>query len=166
MATAPSAKGSSSDELAPDQNIPTWEAGKVPLATGVGPLDAPFLTAFLLPEGKRTGASVIIAPAGANNMLMYGAEGLHIAERYNDWGARLSCSRLGFRPATTIHASGRRGVSFQEIRCPTGRRRAYRVVRGGSFFVEAFDLRAYARSAAWPSFQGHRMIGFRAVREP
>jgi formylglycine-generating enzyme required for sulfatase activity len=43
---------------------------------------------------------------------------------------------------------------------------AYRVVRGGSFFVEAFDLRTYTRSAAWPSFQGHRMIGFRAVREP
>lgn len=43
---------------------------------------------------------------------------------------------------------------------------AYRVVRGGSFFVEAFDLRTSSRSAAWPSFQGHRMIGFRAVREP
>ena len=42
---------------------------------------------------------------------------------------------------------------------------AYRVVRGGSFFVEAFDLRASARSAAWPSFQAHRMIGFRPVRE-
>jgi formylglycine-generating enzyme required for sulfatase activity len=43
---------------------------------------------------------------------------------------------------------------------------AYRVVRGGSFFVEAFDLRTSARSAAWPSLQAHRMIGFRAVREP
>ena len=43
---------------------------------------------------------------------------------------------------------------------------AYRVVRGGSFFVEASDLRTTARSAAWPSFQGHRMIGFRPVREP
>jgi formylglycine-generating enzyme required for sulfatase activity len=43
---------------------------------------------------------------------------------------------------------------------------AYRVLRGGSFFVEGFDLRASARSAAWPSLQGHRMIGFRAVREP
>jgi formylglycine-generating enzyme required for sulfatase activity len=43
---------------------------------------------------------------------------------------------------------------------------AYRVVRGGSFFVEAFDLRASARSMAWPSFQAHRMIGFRPVREP
>ena len=43
---------------------------------------------------------------------------------------------------------------------------AYRVVRGGSFFVEAFDLRATARSMAWPSFQAHRMIGFRPMREP
>ena len=43
---------------------------------------------------------------------------------------------------------------------------AYRVVRGGSFFVEPFELRSTARSAAWPSFQAHRMIGFRAVREP
>jgi formylglycine-generating enzyme required for sulfatase activity len=42
---------------------------------------------------------------------------------------------------------------------------AYRVVRGGSFFVEAFDLRTYARSAAWPSFQSHRMIGFRVARD-
>lgn len=43
---------------------------------------------------------------------------------------------------------------------------AYRVVRGGSFFVDQFDLRTYARSAAWPSFQEHRMIGFRPAREP
>jgi formylglycine-generating enzyme required for sulfatase activity len=43
---------------------------------------------------------------------------------------------------------------------------AYRVVRGGTFFVEAIDLRTAARSAAWPSFQAHRMIGFRLVREP
>jgi formylglycine-generating enzyme required for sulfatase activity len=43
---------------------------------------------------------------------------------------------------------------------------AYRVVRGGSFFVEAFDLRTSGRSAAWPSLQAHRMIGFRALREP
>lgn len=43
---------------------------------------------------------------------------------------------------------------------------AYRVLRGGSFFVDALDLRTYARSAAWPSLQSYRMIGFRAVREP
>jgi len=43
---------------------------------------------------------------------------------------------------------------------------SYRVVRGGSFFVDSFDLRAYGRSAAWPSFQSHRMIGFRVARKP
>ena len=42
---------------------------------------------------------------------------------------------------------------------------AYRVLRGGTFFMEPFDLRSYARSAAWPSLQSHRMIGFRPVRE-
>jgi formylglycine-generating enzyme required for sulfatase activity len=43
---------------------------------------------------------------------------------------------------------------------------AYRVLRGGSFYLEALDMRTYARSAAWPSFLGHRMVGFRPVREP
>jgi formylglycine-generating enzyme required for sulfatase activity len=43
---------------------------------------------------------------------------------------------------------------------------AYRVVRGGTFFMDAAELRSSGRSAAWPSFQAHRMIGFRAVREP
>jgi acetyl esterase/lipase len=80
------APGPVNDELSPYRNIPLWEAGKVPLAVGTGPLDAPFLTAFLPPEGKRNGSSVVIAPGGANIMLMYGAEGVDIAERYNDWG--------------------------------------------------------------------------------
>lgn len=43
---------------------------------------------------------------------------------------------------------------------------SYRVVRGGSFFMDPLDLRTYGRSAAWPSLQSHRMLGFRAVREP
>jgi formylglycine-generating enzyme required for sulfatase activity len=43
---------------------------------------------------------------------------------------------------------------------------SYRVLRGGSFYLEALDLRAYARSAAWPSLMAHRMIGFRVAREP
>ena len=43
---------------------------------------------------------------------------------------------------------------------------AYRVLRGGTFFMEGFELRSYARTAAWPSFQAHRMVGFRPVREP
>jgi endo-1,4-beta-xylanase len=68
-------------------NIPLWEAGKVPLAKGDGPLDVPFLTVFQPPEGKGNGSSVVIASGGGNIMLMYGVEGLDIAERFNDWGA-------------------------------------------------------------------------------
>ena len=68
-------------------NIPLWEEGKVPLATGDSPLDAPFVTVFLPPEGKRNGTSVVVAPGGGNIMLMYGVEGMEIAERFNDWGA-------------------------------------------------------------------------------
>src|SRR5215212_1352585 len=67
-------------------NIPLWPEGKVPLAAGNGPLDAPFLTVFLPPENKRNGSSVIIAPGGSNIMLMYGGEGMEVAERFNDWG--------------------------------------------------------------------------------
>ncbi len=43
---------------------------------------------------------------------------------------------------------------------------AYKVVRGGSFFLDPIDVRSYARSAAWPSLQSHRMIGFRVARNP
>src|SRR3954468_7248088 len=67
-------------------NLHLWEPGKVPLATGDGPLDNPFLTVFLPPEGKRNGASMIVAPGGSNIMLMYGGEGMQVAERLNDWG--------------------------------------------------------------------------------
>src|SRR5260370_6741268 len=68
-------------------NIPLWEEGKVPLAAGNGPLDVPFLTVFLPAENKRNGTSVVVAPGGGNIMLMYGVEGIDIAERFNDWGA-------------------------------------------------------------------------------
>src|SRR5262249_1408728 len=68
-------------------NIPLWEAGKTPLAAGDSPLDAPFVTVFLPPENKRNGASVVVAPGGGNIMMMYGSEGMEIAERFNDWGA-------------------------------------------------------------------------------
>ena len=71
---------------AENYNIPLWGEGKVPLADGTGPLDSPFLTVFLPPEGKRNGGSVIVAPGGSNIMLMYGCEGIEIAERFNDWG--------------------------------------------------------------------------------
>lgn len=75
------------DKHPENYNIPLWEVGKVPLAAGDGPLDRPFLTVFMPPEGKRNGASVVIAPGGANIMLMYGGEGVEVAERFNDWGA-------------------------------------------------------------------------------
>src|SRR6266849_2571099 len=68
-------------------NIPLWDEGKVPLAAGNDPLDVPFLTVFLPPESKRNGTSVIVAPGGGNIMMMYGSEGMEIAERFNDWGA-------------------------------------------------------------------------------
>jgi acetyl esterase/lipase len=74
---------------APDQphfNVPLWPAGQVPGAVGEGPLDNPFLTVFAPPENKRNGSAVIIAPGGANIMLVYGVEGMDIAERFNDWG--------------------------------------------------------------------------------
>jgi acetyl esterase/lipase len=67
-------------------NIHLWEPGKVPLAQGTGPLDAPFLTVFAPPENKRNGSAVVIAPGGGNIMLVYGVEGVEIAERFNDWG--------------------------------------------------------------------------------
>jgi acetyl esterase/lipase len=67
-------------------NIPLWPEGKVPLAKGDGPLDKPFLTVFQPSAGKANGTAVVIAPGGSNIMLMYGGEGMEIAERYNDWG--------------------------------------------------------------------------------
>lgn len=69
----------------PHFNIPLWEPGKVPMAAGDGPLDAPFLTVFK-PAGKANGSAVVIAPGGSNIMLMYNLEGIDIAERFNDWG--------------------------------------------------------------------------------
>jgi formylglycine-generating enzyme required for sulfatase activity len=56
------------------------------MAKGDGPLDEPFLTVFPAEPGKANGASVVIAPGGSNIMLMYGCEGIEIAERYNSWG--------------------------------------------------------------------------------
>lgn len=67
-------------------NIPLWDEGKVPLAAGNGPLDNPFVTVFMPPETNRNGAAIIVAPGGSNIMLMYGGEGIDIAERLNDWG--------------------------------------------------------------------------------
>ncbi len=74
------------ETLIENYNIPLWPEGKVPMAQGNGPLDKPFLTVFPATAGKHEGCSVIIAPGGSNIMLMYGGEGVEVAERYNDWG--------------------------------------------------------------------------------
>ncbi|MCC6591287.1 MAG: formylglycine-generating enzyme family protein [Bryobacterales bacterium] len=42
---------------------------------------------------------------------------------------------------------------------------AYRVARGGSFFVEQSEAYTYARVAAWPSLKAYRMLGFRVARD-
>jgi acetyl esterase/lipase len=83
---APAGKTASAIKPVVNYNIPLWTEGTVPLASGDGPLDNPFLTVFEPPADKRNGASVIVAPGGSNIMLMYGAEGMDIAEQYNAWG--------------------------------------------------------------------------------
>lgn len=62
---------------------------------------------------------------------------------------------------------GRSYYSASAKRNPKGPQKgAYRVLRGGSFFVESQDLRSYARSAGWPSLLAWRMVGFRPARQP
>jgi endo-1,4-beta-xylanase len=91
----PAAGARAATATPPNANIALWSPGQVPLAKGDGPLDTPFVTTFLPPEGKRTGAAVIIAPGGSNIMLMYGGEGAEVAEQLNDWG--ISCFILTYR---------------------------------------------------------------------
>jgi formylglycine-generating enzyme required for sulfatase activity/predicted esterase len=102
-------------QLSSNTNIRLWDEGKVPLATGTGPLDSPFLTVVAPPADKRTGASVIVAPGGANIMLMYGGEGLDVAERYADWGvtAFILTYRLSPRYNDTARAlDGQRAIQI------------------------------------------------------
>jgi acetyl esterase/lipase len=107
------------DALTQYRNIPLWDEGRVPLAAGDGPLDKPFMTAFLPAEGKRSGASVVIAPGGANIMLMYGGEGLDIAERYNDWGVAAFVLTYRLSPRYTDEArvlDGKRAIQLVRAR--------------------------------------------------
>jgi acetyl esterase/lipase len=107
------------EDPAINYNIPLWDEGKVPLANGSGPLDRPFLTVFLPPEGKRNGGSVVVAPGGSNIMLMYGGEGMEIAERYNDWG--VTAFVLTYRLSPRYHddariLDGRRAIQLVRSR--------------------------------------------------
>jgi len=109
----------SGDKSLANYNIPLWDEGKVPLATGDGPLDKPFLTVFLPPESKRNGASIIVAPGGGNIMMMYGVEGMDIAERYNDWGAVAFVLTYRLSPKYNAEAralDGRRAVQLVRAR--------------------------------------------------
>jgi len=113
------AKNPTVDKSPVNYNIPLWEEGKAPLATGNGPLDNPFLTVFLPPEGKRNGSAVIVAPGGSNIMLMYGVEGLDIAERYNSWGvtAFVLTYRLSPRYGENVRVmEGKRAVQLVRSR--------------------------------------------------
>jgi acetyl esterase/lipase len=113
------AAGRSPATRAANYNIPLWEEGKVPTSVGDGPLDNPFLTVFAPPTGTSNGGSVIIAPGGSNIMLMYGAEGMEIAERYNDWGvtAFVLTYRLSPRYDATARAlDGKRAVELVRSR--------------------------------------------------
>lgn len=100
-------------------NIPLWTEGTVPLSKGDGPLDNPFLTVFEPPANKKNGASVIVAPGGSNIMLMYGAEGMDIAEQYNAWG--VTAFVLTYRMSPTYNtdarsADGKRAVQIVRSR--------------------------------------------------
>src|SRR5688572_21091438 len=112
-------KKTGSNTWADNYNISLWDEGKVPLAAGNGPLDSPFLTVFMPPENKRNGGSVIVAPGGANIMLMYGGEGVEIAERFNDWGfaAFVLTYRLSPRYGETVRiADGKRAIQLVRSR--------------------------------------------------
>jgi len=99
------AESKSAPTVSGNYNIHLWEPGKVPMATGEGPLDGPFLTVFAPPENKRNGSSVIIAPGGSDIMLMYGGEGMDVAERYNEWG--VTAFILTYRLSPKYNAAAR-----------------------------------------------------------
>src|SRR5580698_2472856 len=118
-APADTVKNGSHEQPILNYNIPLWADGKVPLAAGDGPLDRPFVTVFMPPEGKRNGGSVVVAPGGGNIMLMYGVEGMDIAERYNDWGvaAFVLTYRLSPRYGENVRVmEGKRAVQMVRAR--------------------------------------------------
>ena len=62
---------------------------------------------------------MIIAPGGSNIMLMYGVEGMDVAERYNDWGvtAFVLTYRMSPRYYESVRAmDGKRAVQLVRAR--------------------------------------------------
>ncbi len=129
-----------------DQRRYPW-GNRVDHSYAVFPVDASFVTAAPVGffDGTRHGDTEThsnASPYGAFDM------GGNVMEWCQDWYRR-----------NYYEMSPRKNPKGPE----TG---AYRVLRGGSFFEDPLDFRTYGRSAAWPSFQGYRMVGFRPVREP
>lgn len=62
-----------------------WPDG-TPGALGDAPADKPTLTAFLLPEGQRTGAAVVVCPGGGYHGHAMGYEGYEVAQWLNRSG--------------------------------------------------------------------------------
>ena len=92
-------------------------------------------------------------------------------QRRFPWGNNIDRSYANYTEAQTFDTgqivgfydgSKRGDLQTHSKASPYG---AYKVIRGGTFFMDPLGLCTYARSAAWPSFQSHRMVGFRAARE-
>jgi len=139
----------------PHFNIPLWESGKVPLAVGDGPLDKPFLTVFLPPEGRRNGSSVIIAPGGSNIMLMYGLEGIEVAERFNEWGTTAFVLTYRLNPRYDDAArvlDGNRAVRVVRARAPEWKLDPQRLLFSG--FSAGSSMARAVTAAAGPGDAG------------
>jgi acetyl esterase/lipase len=137
-------------------NIHLWEPGQVPLAQGDGPLDNPFVTVFLPPENKRNGAAMIVAPGGSNIMLMYGVEGMQIAEKLNDWGiaAFVLTYRLSprYNEAARV-ADGKRAIELIRSRASEWKVDPKRI--GYIGFSAGSNLGRSVAAAAPPGDPGH-----------
>ena len=70
------------ETLTPKQPMNLWP-GKAPGALGDAPVDIPTLTAFLPPEGKASGAAIVICPGGG-----YGGLANHEGPVIGEWLAK------------------------------------------------------------------------------
>jgi endo-1,4-beta-xylanase len=118
--TAQEIRAGSPEKLRIYRNIPLWPEGHVPGAVGNLPVDNPYLTAVLPPEGKGNGTAVIIGPGGGNSDLFAHQEGVDVAEKLNTWGvaAFVFTYRLNPRyPQQDIRTTdGRRAVQLLRAR--------------------------------------------------
>ena len=148
------------------QEVPLADRGRVgegrardgPAALPVGQRDRPFVRQLR----RRAGVST---PAGRS-----GSTTAASAASSRRTATRRRTGRSTWR--ATSWSGARTGTAATTTPSPRARtRRARRPAPTASCAAGRSSSRRstcarYTRSAAWPSFQGHRMIGFRAVREP